>query len=75
MTGFLTFILAGLAAVLLPLASFSVWALIFSKVLPGSKDIIRRILRLDRKDPWRREMSLSVSQLLFYVSADRFSSR
>lgn len=69
MTGFLFYLLAGTLSILIPLLSLLFWSLIFSIIFPGSKDLVRRIMRFDTAESWKKEASITLSQLLFYISA------
>jgi hypothetical protein len=49
------------------MVSFILWCVIITLLLPGSRKIISKIMRFGSEDIWKRDVSITLSQVLFYV--------
>ncbi len=68
MTTYPIYLMIVLLAVILPFLSAFVWYILLGFLLPGFPKIIGKVLFLKNKERWKKDASLSFSQILVHLS-------
>ncbi len=68
MRGYPIFLLIAILAVFIPFLSAGVWFYLYNILLPGFSKVVKKMLFINNKEAWKRNVAVSFAQLMFHLS-------